>query len=179
MWTPDNFYQIQEGLRRVGRSNDFCAQDLQRRVASLRLPGIPRYFDFLPRREFLRILLGAAAHGRSLTVQLWPPRTPSPHSPKFLLPLAGFPGHTVNGRFPGNVPPPKPLGAGCAFSLITTTTVGWTSYLVNSGACDFYNSQSALCVMHSTATIATARSRTLPKKAGVPGNAYGHGRGRR
>ncbi len=78
----------------------------------------------------------------------------------------------VNGRSP-MAHLPETVGAGCAF--VDYDNDGWMDiYLVNSGACDFYQPAQPL----GNALYHNNRDGTfsdVTQKAGVPGNAYGMG----
>ena len=132
---------------------------------------IPGHFDFLSRRDFLRTLLGAAAMGGI-------PR-PNHAAEAAILAFSEIPSSAsgiswshVNGRSP-EMYLPETTGAGCAF--FDYDNDGWMDiYLVNSGACDFYNPNPAL----RNALYRNNRDGTftdVTEKAGVQGNAYGMG----
>jgi len=137
----------------------------------LRLPAIPRYSDFLPRRDFLRIVLGAVAMG-GISRTNWASGVVVSAFSEIPPSASGISWSHVNGRSP-EMYLPETTGAGCAF--FDYDNDGWMDiYLVNSGACDFYNPNPHL----RNALYRNNRDGTftdVTEKAGVPGNAYGMG----
>src|SRR5207244_13516124 len=89
-----------------------------------------------------------------------------------LLAVSAIPWSSVNGRAP-EMYLPETTGTGCAF--FDYDNDGWMDiYLVNSGACDFYNPNPHL----RNALYRNNRDGTftdVTEIAGVPGNAYGMG----
>jgi enediyne biosynthesis protein E4 len=125
----------------------------------------------LPRRDLLRMLMGIAAFGGfsrtgfGSDVPIYPFSQVAPSA-------SGISWVHTNGRSP-EMYLPETTGAGCAF--LDYDNDGWMDiYLVNSGACDFYNPKSPL----RNALYRNNRDGTftdVTEKAGVAGNAYGMG----
>ncbi|MGH9757597.1 MAG: FG-GAP repeat domain-containing protein, partial [Candidatus Acidiferrales bacterium] len=138
--------------------------------------GFPGLF---PRRGFLELagwtVLGGAAAAFRPRPAIGAPFQLSPALPAFeeIPPSAsGITWRHVNGRS-AEMYLPETVGAGCGF--IDYDNDGWMDiYLVNSGACDFYNPVPRL----RNALYRNNRDGTftdVTEKAGVPGNAYGMG----
>lgn len=133
----------------------------------------------LPRRRFLELAGWTSLGGVAAAI------FPSfPFGSPFQIPAAlpafeeippsssGITWRHVNGRS-AEMYLPETVGAGCGF--IDYDNDGWMDiYLVNSGACDFYNPSPRL----RNALYHNNRDGTftdVTEKAGVPGNAYGMG----
>lgn len=135
--------------------------------------GHPGYV--LSRRGFLQ-MLGIAGVGRSLCGPSWfAGAVALPSTAAFEeIPasVSGINWTHVSGRSP-MAHLPETVGAGCAF--VDYDNDGWMDiYLVNSGACDFFQPSQPLrnALFHNNRD-GTFTDVTL--KAGVPGNAYGMG----
>ena len=125
----------------------------------------------LPRRDLLRMLMGIATFGGfsrtafSSDVPIYPFSQIAPSA-------SGISWAHTNGRSP-EMYLPETTGAGCAF--LDYDNDGWMDiYLVNGGACDFYNPNPPL----RNALYRNNRDGTftdVTEKAGVAGNAFGMG----
>src|ERR1700687_5225285 len=132
---------------------------------------MPSRPGLLPRRDFLRVLMGIATFGGfsrtafGSDVPIYPFSQVAPSA-------SGISWVHINGRSP-EMYLPETTGAGCAF--FDYDNDGWMDiYLVNSGACDFYNPNPPL----RSALYRNNRDGTftdVTEKAGVAGNAYGMG----
>ena len=125
----------------------------------------------LPRRDLLRMLMGIATFGGfsrtafGSDVPIYPFSQVAPSA-------SGISWVHTNGRSP-EMYLPETTGAGCAF--LDYDNDGWMDiYLVNGGACDFYNPNPPL----RNALYRNNRDGTftdVTEKAGVAGNAFGMG----
>ena len=132
---------------------------------------MPSRPGLLPRRDLLRMLMGIATFGGfsrtafGSDVPIYPFSQVAPSA-------SGISWVHSNGRSP-EMYLPETTGAGCAF--LDYDNDGWMDiYLVNGGACDFYNPNPPL----RNALYRNNRDGTftdVTEKAGVPGNAYGMG----
>jgi enediyne biosynthesis protein E4 len=132
---------------------------------------MPSRPGLLPRRDLLRMLMGIATFGGfsrtafGSDVPIYPFSQVAPSA-------SGISWVHTNGRSP-EMYLPETTGAGCAF--LDYDNDGWMDiYLVNGGACDFYNPNPPL----RNALYRNNRDGTftdVTEKAGVPGNAYGMG----
>src|SRR5882762_1836749 len=135
------------------------------------------------RRQFVRGLACSACMAKLCSINSWQgissicPVSSAQTLPKALFeeipPAAsGITWRHENGRSPDYYLP-ETTGAGCAF--LDYDNDGWIDiYLVNSGACDFFNPNPPL----RNALYRNNRDGTftdVTEKAGVPGNAYGMG----
>src|SRR5712664_145755 len=132
---------------------------------------MPSRPGFLLRRDFLRALMGIASFGEfsrtafGSDVPIYPFSQVAPSA-------SGISWVHTNGRSP-EMYLPETTGAGCAF--LDYDNDGWMDiYLVNGGACDFYNPnppfRNALYRNNRDGTFTD-----VTEKAGVAGNAFGMG----
>jgi hypothetical protein len=131
---------------------------------------IPPRFQCLPRRDFLRILSGAAAFGEFTNSHA--ATESSAAFTEIPASASGINWRHVSGRS-AEMYLPETTGAGCGF--LDYDNDGWMDiYLVNSGACDFYTPPTPL----RNALYRNNRDGTftdVTEKAGVAGNGYGQG----
>ena len=118
-------------------------------------------------------LFGSGVHGFPWSSCLATAQTSSKFPFEIVPPaVSGISWEHRNGRSP-EMYLPETVGAGCAF--IDYDNDGWMDlYLVNSGTCDFFNSQPPL----RNALYRNNRNGTftdVTEKAGVPGSGYGMG----